>query len=176
MQRLIRPVVLRAGVPYRNAGQDDQRGGQQQHGGAPNGHQIAGPSDARREMLDELPDVRTIPLTAIVQLVQGSPCDGPDGDLCKEGTLHCGASPQCSDTTGTNVELCNGVDDDCDGVVDDSCTTCGDGVCNGSDDCTNCPSDCDLEPITVNNHVCLMCDSTGEMVCEPGTFLWCCPN
>lgn len=50
----------------------------------------------------------------------GLACDGADGDLCAEGTLFC-ASPalQCSDVSGTNVELCNGLDDDCDLAIDE---------------------------------------------------------
>lgn len=48
----------------------------------------------------------------------GVACDGTDGDLCLEGVVVCaGGFEQCSDTTGTNAEICNGVDDNCmDGV------------------------------------------------------------
>ena len=108
---------------------------------------------------------------------EGGPCDGPDGDLCKEGVLHCASSPQCSDTTATNVEICNGLDDDCDNAVDEACTTCGDGVCAGSDNCTNCPGDCGACPCpsyTVRSGQCLMCESSGVIVCGPGTLV-CCP-
>ncbi len=51
----------------------------------------------------------------------GMPCDGPDADLCAEGTIVC-TSPTttaCTDTTGDSVELCNGIDDDCDGKIDE---------------------------------------------------------
>jgi len=45
----------------------------------------------------------------------GIACDGPDSDLCKEGTSSCTAGTiTCSDSTGSTVDLCNGVDDDCD--------------------------------------------------------------
>ncbi len=86
---------------------------------------------------------------------EGAPCDGPDEDLCKEGVFHCGTTPQCSDTTGTNVESCNGVDDDCDGVVDENpacCTT-----------------------ITLKSGRCAACEYTGQTFCGPGSFL-CCPT
>ncbi|MCU0225469.1 MAG: hypothetical protein MUF27_15670, partial [Acidobacteria bacterium] len=50
----------------------------------------------------------------------GVACDGPDGDLCVEGTSVCAAgSVLCDDATGDSVELCNLLDDDCDTVIDD---------------------------------------------------------
>ncbi len=51
---------------------------------------------------------------------QGTPCDGPDGDQCKEGVWQCnGVGLECSDTTDTLVEQCNNQDDDCDGKFDE---------------------------------------------------------
>jgi hypothetical protein len=50
----------------------------------------------------------------------GAACDGVDTDLCQEGTYQCIGDQVCSDTTGNNVESCNGFDDDCDGVLDGS--------------------------------------------------------
>src|SRR5256885_636601 len=51
----------------------------------------------------------------------GAACDGPDTDLCKEGTIACAADGTafCTDATANNVERCNSFDDDCNGVVDD---------------------------------------------------------
>jgi len=52
----------------------------------------------------------------------GGACDGMDTDLCLEGTNRCvGGALMCDDTTGNNVEICNGVDDNCDGTVDEGC-------------------------------------------------------
>jgi len=65
---------------------------------------------------------------------KGLPCDGIDGDNCLEGTWECnGTALVCSDNTGTNVEVCNNADDDCDGATDDGltqpCSTmCGSGT------------------------------------------------
>ncbi|UCF09888.1 MAG: thrombospondin type 3 repeat-containing protein, partial [Candidatus Bipolaricaulota bacterium] len=58
----------------------------------------------------------------------GAPCDGPDGDRCEEGEIACvEGEVVCTDTTGTSREVCNGVDDDCDGRIDEygasGCTT-----------------------------------------------------
>jgi hypothetical protein len=54
----------------------------------------------------------------------GNPCDGPDSDLCEEGLNYCNgaAGMACDDTTGNNVEICNGFDDDCDGTPDNGMT------------------------------------------------------
>ena len=53
----------------------------------------------------------------------GAPCDGPDGDLCLEGTkATCtGGTFTCSDNTTTTAEGCfgDGGDENCDGTVDE---------------------------------------------------------
>ncbi len=52
----------------------------------------------------------------------GAMCDGGDADSCDEGVVICaaaGGGTTCSDTTGNSVELCNGLNDDCDGATDE---------------------------------------------------------
>jgi hypothetical protein len=54
----------------------------------------------------------------------GDPCDGPDSDLCAEGSIYCAGAGgmQCNDITGDSPEICgNGIDDDCDGSTDEGC-------------------------------------------------------
>lgn len=68
----------------------------------------------------------------------GTACDGPDSDLCYEGTLACvSGSLACTDNTGDSIELCDGVDNDCDGATDEGFNTgqscsAGIGICQTS--------------------------------------------
>jgi hypothetical protein len=83
----------------------------------------------------------------------GTACDGGDGDLCDEGVLVCGtgSSVVCDDATGTNVETCNSVNDDCDGTTDEgfpvgatcmvgvgACQANGQQICSGDGTTTVC--------------------------------------
>ncbi len=56
----------------------------------------------------------------------GLACDGTDTDYCTEGVVQCaanGLSALCTDNNAENdVEICNDLDDDCDGTADDGLT------------------------------------------------------
>ncbi|MCX5744598.1 MAG: MopE-related protein [Proteobacteria bacterium] len=83
----------------------------------------------------------------------GMPCDGADADACNEGVLVCDGAGgvTCNDATTNSVELCNGVDDDCQNGIDDTfalggvcsvglgaCARAGVMVCDGAMTGTTC--------------------------------------
>ena len=50
----------------------------------------------------------------------GEACDGLDSDLCLEGEQTCAhGSAYCTDTTNGTIDLCDGIDNDCDPASDD---------------------------------------------------------
>jgi hypothetical protein len=100
-------------------------------------------------------------------------CDGGDADLCKDGVLICGVDGLglvCSDDGVSKIEVCNELDDDCDGAADedfpqkgsscdspvdtDSCKTgvwvcqanaiaCTDDAASTNESCNGLDDDCD---------------------------------
>ena len=78
----------------------------------------------------------------------GQACDGDDSDQCENGIIACDATGNgvfCGNEPPAGIsELCNGVDDDCDGQADENFGTLGQ-ACDGndSDQCANGIITCD---------------------------------
>ncbi|MDD5109977.1 MAG: putative metal-binding motif-containing protein [Patescibacteria group bacterium] len=107
----------------------------------------------------------------------GVSCDGPDADRCKEGVMVCtGGALTCSDTTGNTVEICDNVDNDCDGSTDEGCDDDRDGRCDARmakaavivTACSRTPAaavvgdDCDDAKATVNPDAVEICDNVNN--------------
>ena len=132
--------------------------------------------------------------------LKGQTCDGNDADLCKEGSWVCdGTNLVCTDTGASNQEVCNNVDDDCDGTVDEgfpnkgqSCDgndsdQCKEGVwvCNGSsltcndntgnkvETCNNFDDDCDGSKDENLSRSCNLGCTNGTEVCSNGSWVNC---
>ena len=78
----------------------------------------------------------------------------------------------CLPDVGPGPELCNGVDDNCDGTVDESTDSDGDGVLNCDDNCPdafNPVEDCDANPGTPDEQ----CDADSDNI---GDLCDCTPN
>ncbi len=75
----------------------------------------------------------------------GTPCDGVDADQCANGQYVCaadGSDVTCAGDANV-VEVCNGADDDCDGVVDEGCDDDGDDYCDQDATIVGNPATCD---------------------------------
>jgi hypothetical protein len=51
----------------------------------------------------------------------GTACDGADADTCKDGMVVCDgpSATRCTDMPGTTAEVCDAIDNDCDGTTDE---------------------------------------------------------
>lgn len=66
----------------------------------------------------------------------GMACSTGQQGICDEGTTFCDDSAVvCLQNVGPGPELCNGLDDNCDGVVDEALDNDGDGEFNCTDNC-----------------------------------------
>jgi hypothetical protein len=128
----------------------------------------------------------------------GAMCDGADADLCAEGVFACapGGGVTCTDATADNVEVCNGLNDDCDGATDegfglgamcdgadadlcregtvvcapDGATRCSDTTGDSAELCNNLDDDCDMsvdEGLGLGN----LCDGADADACAEGMMV-----
>lgn len=69
----------------------------------------------------------------------GNPCPGPDGDVdCSEACNETSDSCTANDPNGTSC----GAGSTCQNGLCVTASYCGDGVCDATEDCSRCPSDC----------------------------------
>ncbi|MGB0591482.1 MAG: putative metal-binding motif-containing protein [Myxococcota bacterium] len=92
----------------------------------------------------------------------GDACDGEDADLCTNGVVVCaedGAGVSCEESDLEVAEVCNTIDDDCDGAIDEGIEG-KDTPCDGDDAdlCTDGTWICTLDG--------LACDDSPEAVVE----------
>ena len=72
----------------------------------------------------------------------GAACDTGQKGVCSAGTIRClNNQANCVRTTDPSPEICNGLDDDCDGDVDEGDLCPPDKVCNGAGGCVDCLPD-----------------------------------
>jgi MYXO-CTERM domain-containing protein len=105
-------------------------------------------------------------------------CDGPDSDQCATGITVCTSTTTvgCNETAGGGtVEVCNGVDDDCDGLIDEppaNCPACTfqPEICDGIDNnCNNMIDEGLNRPCGTDVGAC----TAGTETCVNGNWVGC---
>jgi hypothetical protein len=73
----------------------------------------------------------------------GAGCSTSMPGACQAGSMQCGPDGlYCASLKQGSLELCNGVDDNCDGIVDNGQLCCPDNIKNGSESDADCGGAC----------------------------------
>src|SRR5258705_9257571 len=76
----------------------------------------------------------------------GEPCSTGNPGICGPGTLHCaGGVLLCFSNTGPKTEVCNRLDDDCNGVVEEAVDGARGATLNCLDNCPELPKPSPLD-------------------------------